>query len=364
MKVHRFAAGIALGFTAVALASLRAQTPDEAAVRALLAERIAAKKSTGIVAGVIDGKTRLAAAAGASGTSRALDGDSVFEIGSISKVFTGAVLADMAARGEVSLDDPVAKYLPAAIKVPSRNGKSITLLDLTTQSSGLPRMPDNFAPKDPENPYADYSVDQLYDFLSRYELPRDPGERYEYSNVGVGLLGHALSRRAGMSWEALVTKRILVPLGMRDSAVTLSPSLRGRLALGHDDSGRVVPNWDIPTFAGAGALRSTANDMLKFLAACMGEGDPRVVAALAEAQKPRRPTTRPNLEVGLGWHVMHRGTIDVVWHNGGTGGYHSWTGFDAKRRRGVVVLSNSSSSIDDIGLHLVEPELSLNGGQS
>ena len=122
---------------------------------------------------------------GQSGTGRPLDGNTVFEIGSISKVFTALVLADMVRKGELALEDPVAKYLPDTVKVPARNGRQITLLDLATQSSGLPRMPTNFTPKDPANPYADYTIRQLYDFLSGYQLPRDPGERYEYSNLGL-----------------------------------------------------------------------------------------------------------------------------------------------------------------------------------
>ena len=168
----------------------------------------------------------------------------MFEIGSITKVFTAAILADMVARGQVRLDDPVAQLLPATVKVPSRNGRRITLLDLATQSSGLPRLPTNFAPKDSANPYADYGDQQLYDFLSGYELPRDPGATYEYSNLGMGLLGHALARKAGMSYEQLVSRRVLAPLGMKETAITLSPALRPRLVPGHGDTGQVVAAQD------------------------------------------------------------------------------------------------------------------------
>ena len=155
-----------------------------------------------------------------------LDGNTVFEMGSISKVFTGALLADMVARGEVKLDDPIAKYLPQTVKVPSRNGRQITLLDLATQSSGLPRLPSNMRPADFSNPYADYSVQQLYEFLSGYSLTRDPGQRYEYSNLGVGLLGHVLALRAGKSYEEILKERILDPLGMNDTRVDATPSMK------------------------------------------------------------------------------------------------------------------------------------------
>src|SRR6266566_3001093 len=216
----------------------------------------------------------------------------------IRKVFTASALADMVARGEVKLDDPVANYLPRAVRMPVRV-RPITLLDLATQSSGLPRLPDNFAPRDSSNPYADYSVQQLYEFLSRYQLPRDPGASYEYSNLGVGLLGHALALRAGMSYEQLVTRRILTHLGMRETAITLTPAMRARLAPGHDVGGNVVPNWDLPTLAGAGALRSTARDMLTFLAANLDTSATPMARGLRQTHEPRQATDNPNLKVGL-----------------------------------------------------------------
>jgi len=137
-----------------------------------------------------------------------LNGDTIFEIGSISKVFTSLLLADMVNRKEVALDDPAAKYLPEHVRMPERSGKAITLLDLSTHRSGLPRVPGNLNPKDPTNPYADYSVDDLYQFLSGYTLPRDPGSEVEYSNLGGGLLGHILAHRAGTDYESLIRSRI------------------------------------------------------------------------------------------------------------------------------------------------------------
>jgi D-alanyl-D-alanine-carboxypeptidase/D-alanyl-D-alanine-endopeptidase len=136
-----------------------------------------------------------------------MDGDTVFEIGSVTKVFTSLLLMDMVRKGEVSPGDPIAKFLPPEVKMPERGGKKITLRDLSTQYSGLPRMPNNFAPKDAANPYADYSVEQMCQFLSGYELKRDIGAEFEYSNLAVGVLRHALSRRAGMSYEALAKAR-------------------------------------------------------------------------------------------------------------------------------------------------------------
>jgi CubicO group peptidase (beta-lactamase class C family) len=288
-----------------------------------------------------------------------LDGNTVFEIGSITKAFTGALLADMVARGEVKLDDPIAKYLPKTVRVPSRNGHQITLLDLATQSSGLPRLPDNLKPADVTNPYADYSVAQLYDFLSRYTLTRDPGEKYEYSNLGVGLLGHVLALRAGKSYEELLVERILNPLGMNDTRITLTPSMKSRMAQGFDAQGTPARTWDLPTLAGAGALKSTANDMLKFLAANLDSTSVPLGKVLAQARVPRHDADRPGHSVGLGWHLVDVYGTPATWHNGGTGGFRTFIGMDEARHRGVIVLTNSTNTPDDIGFHILEPKVAL-----
>ena len=341
---------LALVFIIALALPLHAQSlPPDSTVRRILTERLTSSPFRGIVVGLLDANgTRRVVAVG-------VPADRVFEIGSITKVFTASILAGMVADGSVRLDDPVAKYLPASVRVPSRNGRQITLVDLSTQSSGLPRLPGNLAPRDESNPYADYSVDQLYAFLSGYELPRDPGETYEYSNLGVGLLGHALALKAGMSYEELVRRRILTPLGMRETAMALSPALRARLAPGHDAGGEVVPNWDLPTLAGAGALRSTAQDMLTFLAANVDSG-----SVFKQTHLSRHATGSPNLTIGLGWHILARPQgPSIIWHNGGTGGYRSFAGFDEVRRVAVIVLTNANIGTDDIGFHLLDATLPL-----
>jgi CubicO group peptidase (beta-lactamase class C family) len=220
-------------------------------------------------------------------------------------------------------------------------------------------MPTNFTPRDTANPYADYTVEQMYTFLSGYELPRDVGQTYEYSNLGVGLLGHALARRAGMTYEQLVTRRVLAPLSMRETAITLTRALQQRLAPGHDEEGHLVANWDLPTLAGAGALRSTAADLLTFVAANLDTGKAALTRALRETHGIRRPTNSPGMNIGLAWHILSRPIGSLVWHNGGTGGYRSFTGFDPARRIGVVVLSNLDRSVDDFGFHLLDETVPL-----
>jgi D-alanyl-D-alanine-carboxypeptidase/D-alanyl-D-alanine-endopeptidase len=343
---------------------LLAQEPSSAEIRKILVDRIdTAKHSVGIVVGIVSPKGRAIVAYGhlAKEDQRPLNGDTVFEIGSMTKVFTSLVLMDMVQKGEVSLDDPVAKFLPSNVHVPERNGKKITLRDLSTQTSGLPRMPNNFHPKDMGNPYADYTVNQLYEFISGYMLTREPGEKYEYSNLAVGLLGNALARRAGMDYEAMVAARILKPLEMKDTAVTLSPDRKARLATGHNAMLSPVPNWDIPALAGAGALRSTANDMLTFLAANLNLTKTPLAPAMAAEVSARQPTGMANVEIAYAWHIFTANGKTIYWHNGGTGGYRTFMGYDPATSLGVVALSNAStpSGVDDIGHHLLDPAFPL-----
>jgi len=339
--------------------------PPDSEIRKILVERVDTfHQGVGIVVGVVEPQGRRVVAYGSlnQGDPRPLNGDTIFEIGSATKVFTSLLLADMVQRGEVALTDPVAKYLPAGVKVPERGGRAITLVDLSTHTSGLPRLPSNFQPKDPANPYADYSTQQLYQFLSSYQLPRDIGSRFEYSNLGGGLLGHALARRAGMDYEALVRLRITRPLGMESTAITLSPEMKARLALGHNDKLVTVPNWHLPALAGAGALRSSVNDLLIFLAANLGYVESPLAPAMAAMLAVRRPLGAPGGgEIGLGWLITKPSEDEIVWHNGGTGGYRSFIGYDAKAGVGVVVLSNTftASGVDDIGMHLLDSHVPL-----
>jgi serine-type D-Ala-D-Ala carboxypeptidase/endopeptidase len=320
-------------------------------------------QSVGIVVGIIGREGRRVIAYGhlEKEDSRPVNGDTIFEIGSETKVFTALLLADMVQGGEVALHDPVAKYLPANVKMPERNGRSITLVDLATHTSGLPRLPQNLSPKDPSDPYADYSVEQLYEFLAGYQLTRDIGSQYEYSNLGGGLLGHVLALRGGMSYEALVESRICAPLGMSSTRITLTPEMKARLAKGYDAAMEPAENWDLPTLAGAGALRSTANDMLIFMAANLGYTKTSLAPALAAMLQVRRPTGQAGLEIALGWHILSANGKEIAWHNGGTGGYRSYMGFDPKARGGVVLLSNASTpaGVDDIGRYLLDASAPL-----
>jgi D-alanyl-D-alanine-carboxypeptidase/D-alanyl-D-alanine-endopeptidase len=342
----------------------RAQTGNlsDSAIQAILTDRVAARRTMGIVVATLElGQLPHIYTAGVSGVAGLpLDGNTIFEIGSITKVFTNTILADMVKRGEVKLDDPISRYLPASVRVPQRNGKQITLVDLATQSSGLPRLPTNLAPADMNNPYADYSVKQLYDFLSSYTLTRDIGAQYEYSNLGMGLLGHVLSLRAHKSYADLVKERVLDPLGMHETGIMLTASMKSHVAQGFDANGAPQHLWDLPTLAGAGALRSSANDMLKFLSANLDSAHGPLGSAMAMARAPRRPVGSNN-SIGLAWNTVALFGTNATWHNGGTGGFRTFIGLDNARHRGVIVLTNSTNSPDDIGFHILEPRVPLVG---
>lgn len=302
----------------------------------------------GLVVGVtVHGETQVLGYGGTNKGSGAVpNADTVYEIGSVSKAFTGSLLSDMVQAGEVQLDDPVQKYLPASAAMPTTDGQPITIEHLATHTSGLPRMPDNFAPADPANPYADYTPDKLYEFLRGHELRRAPGKA-EYSNLGMGLLGHALASRAGKSYEELLTERIASPLGMTDTTITLRDDQRERLAPGYDAALKPVKNWDIPTFAGAGGIRSTANDMLRYLTANLQNDDKPLTRALKSAHE-KRADMDDGLAIGLGWHIARDGA--TRWHNGMTGGYASWASIVAEKEVGVVVLSNTATmKVTEVG---------------
>ena len=336
--------------------------PDDEEIRRVLRERIdEQKRSVGIVVGVVEPGGRRVVGHGQLATDNPVevDGDTVFEIGSITKAFTAILLADMAGEGAVELETPVQRLLGPEVTAPTRNGAEITLLHLVTHSSGLPRLPSNMRPGNAANPYADYTVAQLDEFLSSHELERDIGETVEYSNVGAGLLGHALALNQETDYETLVSDRLLEPLGMSDTSITLSPSQQERLAVGHSVQLRPVANWDLPTLAGAGALRSTVNDMLTFVEANLGVQQSSLQEAMAITHAPRRDFAGPNMQIGLGWITRSGHGRVLHWHNGGTGGYRSFLGFDLESQTGVVVLSNSGDGVDDLGFHLLDSRYRL-----
>ena len=315
-------------------------------------ERIAAGTYQTLAFGVVVGDKSEVVAFGKLDNGEAPDGETVYEIGSITKTFTATLLAKTVLAGRLTLDTPVAQLLPD-FKIPSRGGKEITLDALGTHHSGLPREPSTF----PSNPAADYDAAKLKVFLAGYGLPRDPGASYEYSNLGFGLLGYALAQSRHTSWDALTHEEILKPLSMTTSGTALTVAMRAHLAPGHDGSGTAVNNYDFPDAqAGAGAIRSTANDMLRYLKANMGIDQSPLAAAMKLAQQPRSKMAE-TARVGLAWMTTGNG---IVWHSGGTGGYRSFLGFTDDGRRGVVILANTAAELfDDLGFATLDSNAPL-----
>jgi CubicO group peptidase (beta-lactamase class C family) len=291
--------------------------------------------------------------------------DSVFEIGSISKTFTGLILAQMVAQGKVKFDEPVRELLPKGT-VAKPDGAEITLSDLATQHSGLPRMPDNFTPADEANPYADYDEAKMYAFLARQGVGKTDQPGYLYSNLGVGLLGQALAVRAATSYPQLLKQEVLEPLGLKDTAITLSPAQQARFIPGHTGSHGAAHAWDLDAFAGAGGIRSTAGDMLAYVEANLHpeavqpaekSAAASTVSGALTASHELRADAIPPQRIALAWHFDP--ATGNYWHNGATGGYSAYAFFNPKGDYAAVVLLNTTigkdgSFADRVGEHISE----------
>jgi CubicO group peptidase (beta-lactamase class C family) len=335
---------------------------DELAERAMRSGR-----RIGLVLGCLSGGEQRVVGYGQvrTGTTDRPDGATIFEIGSVTKVFTGLLLADLAEQGVVGLDDPLGGYLPAGVQVPTRGGHQLTLGDLASHAGGLPRDPKGTPGRwlrDRHNPQAELSVEGLYEGLARTRLRRRPGERVKYSNLGAGLLGQALARAAGQPYEQLVRERICLPLGLPDTVITPAGEQPARLATGHTRRGRPTPPCELPALAGAGALRSTATDLLAFLRANLDPARTPLAAQLERTQQPRLPVAR-HTQVGLGWLIAHPpgAAGPVLWHNGGTSGFRSCAAVARDAGTAVVVLSNTARSVDRLGLRLLKALTSATG---
>ena len=326
-------------------------------VQALIQKHVDESGAVGAVVGLIDHGTTTFYSYGKKSIQddEPISEETIFEIGSITKVFTTLILMDMVANGEVELDASIESYLPG-IKTPEMNGKKITLRHLATHYSGLPTLPENFHPKNPMNPYADYRAEELYAFLSNHILKREPGEKFEYSNLGVGLLGHILSRKVDQTYEELICNRICSKLGMGNTVLTLTEEMREHVAKGYHKK-EESEGWDNLALEGCGGIHSNISDMTRFLSASMGLLDSPLTDLLKRCQKPQFAADSSGFDIGLGWIVSHSHNGDIIWHNGGTAGFRSFLGFNPKMQRGIVILSNSTESWPDLlGLSILDLE--------
>jgi CubicO group peptidase (beta-lactamase class C family) len=283
---------------------------------------------------------------GAAGRLRAdgpaVDADTLFEIGSITKVFTGILLADAVRRGDATLEDSIAKHLPADLLPADSVLREVTLLDLATHTSGLPRLPGNLDEgANPLDPYAQYSTEKLYAYLKGFQKSDfESRGKMSYSNLGVGLLGHLLERISGKPYETLARETIFAPLGMKDSFVQRRPEdlpadRADRFAAGHS-GGKEVPHWHLDALAGAGAIVSTARDLARFAEGHWSEkAPPELRAAMDLAAQPQRNG------VGLCWLIGEAGLS----HDGGTGGFRSELRVSLPDKTATVRLMNGTGPV-------------------
>jgi serine-type D-Ala-D-Ala carboxypeptidase/endopeptidase len=265
----------------------------------------------------------------------------LYEIGSITKTLTGLLLADSVVRGEVTLETELRAVLPADVPVPDDEEPAINLGHLATHSSALPRMPGNFAPRNPQNPYADFDVDRLHDALPLATLTRAPGSLYEYSNLGMGLLGHVLVlRTSATDYESLLAKRILSPLALEDTHITLNAKERARLAPPYDTDLALNSNWDLNALVGAGGVRMTIEDLVKWGRAQLTTEDSKLAEAIRLSHQVQFEDAKNKVKMGLGWHIS---PIDALWHTGQTGGYHAYLAVMREPKVVVAAMANASS---------------------
>lgn len=278
----------------------------------------------------------------------------LFEIGSISKTFTAILLADEVVKNKMSLEDPINKYLPDSIPTLAFKDMPITLKTLSNHSSGFPRLPMNLYQKgdDAGNPYQNYDEKRMFTYLKNFKPFREVGVNYEYSNFAVGLLGSILAKQNHTTYEQLLIDKICKPIQLKNTKITLESTDNQYFAQGYDESGKAASAWDLNTLAGAGGIRSTANDLAKYIEANMNKAPKQLQEAIDLTQKPT--FTQGQNVVGLGWHFSTRKGHTIIQHSGGTGGFRSFVGFDKERQIGVVVLSNSTEEVAMIGFDLLK----------
>ncbi|GAB7187891.1 serine hydrolase domain-containing protein [Kitasatospora sp. Ki12] len=281
------------------------------------------------------------------GRAAACTPDTVFELGSVTKTFTALLLADMTARGELDLGDPVERHLPRDWRPAAvRSDEPIRLLHLATHTAGLPRLPPGLvaraAPTWFSDPYIAFGEEQLRTGLARTTVRRQPGTHYWYSNYGVGLLGRLLAETGGLPYEELLTKRICRPLGLRST--TCAPDPPGR-AIGYRRE-RALPPWHIPGLPGAAAVRASGADLLHYLLAHLDSRGSELGAAVQEVRRPRLRLPRSDDELCLVWNHRRSSGRDLWFHSGATRGFTSFVGFSPQDSAAVAALANTGPTLD------------------
>ena len=332
--------------------------PSQRATAQVVSHLIESKQVHGLVAGFVTPAGRAIYGFGRQGETRrskAPDGSTVFEIGSITKTFTGTLLAQAVMEGRLRLTDPIRLALPEDTLTKQSPLYWVSYLDLATHTSGLPGMPANMPGNIPRNPFAGYSTGLLLNYLPTATLLSPIGQEFYYSNTGAGLCGYLLGRLAGQDYESLVVSRLCDPLLMRDTRITLTPDMAARMTHGHDDTGQIVPNWEVTGLEGAGAFRSTAEDLLTYASANLGLVPSSFFPAMKLAQLPRKHVSSiPTFYLGLFWNIMNFGGKEYVLHTGRSGGYFAFLLLSPEDNAGIVLLCDTEGDFSKEGWKLLE----------
>ncbi len=329
--------------------------PSPGKIKKILVDRVDRHRhAPGIVVGIVSAAGVQIVSHGTMSTedTTPVDGNTLFEIGSLTKLFTALTLADMVERDEVKLDAPISPHLPSDVNAPSKEGEPIRWVHLARHVSGLSREPDNYSGKERYAPDTTYSAKEMFEFIGSYELERKPGVRHEYSNLGFGLLGELLARHADRDYDTLIRERICRPLKMEHTSV--QPTEPARFATGHLLDRSPVESYVLEGLQGAGALKSSINDLVRFLAANLGMLPTSLDPAITRAQIGRRDFGFPANDKRLAWSVTTADRSEVFSHDGKTWGFRAFLALSRSRRFGVVILSNSQHDIADLGWHLMD----------
>jgi CubicO group peptidase (beta-lactamase class C family) len=348
-------------FLAVTLCAWPALAMSDGDLRAALAQRFDGDRSGACVAAAMieNGTTAKAYYCADPKAQRPYDDHTAFEIGSIGKTMTAALLAEFIARGEVTLADPLAKLLPPGTSVPSFNDRQITLGDVVTHSSGLPSLPPQWDLSDIDNPYARLTEADVLGALAATQLTRRPGSKFEYSNFAMIVLSDAIAKRSGTDYETLLRAHLLVPLGMTETYIATPPP-GVHPAQGHASNARPAGPWDFPVnLAGVGGVRATLPDMVRYLEGELGTRESTITPALALTQQ--QVTRVSGRIMAMNWFLLRAGGHTIAMHEGDTGGFTSFIAFDRAAQRGVVLLSDTSMSafgaLTLLGRHVLDPSV-------
>lgn len=271
------------------------------------------------------------------------DANTIFEVGSITKTFTSAILAYYVRKGKISLTDPITKYLPDSVALNPELQK-ISIVNLSNHTSGLPRLPDNFFNKSTDylNPYKNYTRQLLFASLKTCKLTTVPGAVYAYSNTGPGLLALILEKISGKNYETLIKEIITDPVKMKRTFQQLIPELNKDFVKVYGLRGLETKTWEFDALAGCGALKSTVNDLLIYAKNNMETGHSDLSKAF---DLTHEVTFSKQPKIGLGWHLTQSGEEVYYFHDGATGGSRSFLAINVKKKTAIVLLSNSTADI-------------------